>query len=92
MPAGPRDARGSLEHGRFHRTHGRARHHEGDHKLRRGLTLAPLVGIMYFTVCGGTFGIEATFGNDGSGPGLGLLLLFIMPLIFSIPSCSWSTR
>ena len=55
------------------------------HKLRSGLTLAPLVGIMYFTVCGGTFGIEATFGNDGSGPGLGLLLLFIMPLIFSIP-------
>ena len=54
-------------------------------KLKRGLTLAPLVGIMYFTVCGGTFGIEALFGNDGSGPGLGMLLLFIMPLIFSVP-------
>jgi amino acid transporter len=54
-------------------------------KLKRGLTLAPLVGIMYFTVCGGTFGVESLFGNDGSGPGLGLLLLFVVPLIFSVP-------
>ena len=54
-------------------------------KLKRGLTLAPLVGIMYFTVCGGTFGVEALFGNDGSGPGLGLVLLFVIPLIFSVP-------
>ena len=54
-------------------------------KLKRGLTLAPLVGIMYFTVCGGTFGVESLFGNDGSGPGLGLLMLFVVPLIFSVP-------
>ncbi len=56
-----------------------------ERKLKRGLTLLPLVGIIYFTVSGGTFGIEAVFGNDGSGPGLGILLLFIIPLIFSVP-------
>ena len=54
-------------------------------KLKRGLTLAPLVGIIYFTVCGGTFGVEALFGNDGSGPGLGLVMLFVIPVIFSVP-------
>ena len=31
-------------------------------KLKRGLTLLPLFGIIYFTVCGGTFGIEPLFG------------------------------
>jgi amino acid transporter len=55
------------------------------HRLKRGLTLAPLVGIMYFTVSGGTFGVESLFGNDGSGPGLGMLMLFVVPLLFSIP-------
>jgi len=54
-------------------------------KLKRGLTLLPLVGIIYFTVCGGTFGVEALFGNDGSGPGLGIVMLFLIPLIFSVP-------
>jgi hypothetical protein len=27
-------------------------------RLKRGLTLLPLTGIIYFTVCGGTFGLE----------------------------------
>ena len=54
-------------------------------KLKRGLTLLPLVGIIYFTVCGGTFGIEPLIGYDGSGPGLGILMLFIIPFIFSVP-------
>ena len=54
-------------------------------KLKRGLTLLPLVGFIYFTVCGGTFGIESLFGYDGSGPGLGLLMLFVIPIIFSVP-------
>ena len=42
-----------------------------ERKLKRELTLLPLVGIIYFTVCGGTFGIEPLIGYDGSGPGLG---------------------
>jgi amino acid transporter len=55
------------------------------HRLKRGLTLLPLVGIMYFTVSGGTFGVESLFGNDGSGPGLGIVMLFLIPFVFSVP-------
>lgn len=52
-------------------------------KLKRGLTLLPLAGLIYFTVCGGTFGIEPLVGS--SGPGLSLLMMFVIPIIFSIP-------
>jgi amino acid transporter len=52
-------------------------------RLKRGLTLLPLTGIIYFTVCGGTFGIEPLIG--GSGPGLSILLILVTPLIFSVP-------
>jgi amino acid transporter len=52
-------------------------------RLKRGLTLLPLTGIIYFTVCGGTFGIEPLIG--GSGPGLSLVMLLLTPLIFSVP-------
>ena len=37
-------------------------------KLKRELTLLPLFGLIYFTVCGGSFGIEPLVG--WSGPGL----------------------
>jgi len=90
MPAGTRDRGGSLEHGRFQSTRG-ALDITRESTSSARLTLAPLVGIMYFTVCGGTFGIEARSARRVRSR-LGLLLLFIMPLIFSIPSCSWSTR
>lgn len=53
-------------------------------KLKRELTLFPLVGLIYFTVCGGSFGVEPMVG--WSGPGMTLLLLFITPIIFSIPN------
>lgn len=53
-------------------------------KLKRELTVLPLFGLIYFTVCGGSFGSEAMVG--WSGPGMGLLLLIITPLIFSIPN------
>ncbi len=52
-------------------------------RLKRGLTLLPLTGIIYFTVCGGTFGIEPLIG--GSGPGLAILMILLTPLIFSVP-------
>jgi amino acid transporter len=51
--------------------------------LKRSLTLLPLFGIIFFTVCGGTFGIEPLFG---SGAGMALLLICITPLIYSIPN------
>jgi amino acid transporter len=53
-------------------------------RLKRELTLLPLVGIIYFTVCGGSFGIEPLVG--WSGPGLAMLLIVLTPIIFSIPN------
>ncbi len=53
-------------------------------RLKRELTLLPLFGLIYFTVCGGSFGIEPLVG--WSGPGLALVLIVITPLIFSLPN------
>src|SRR5512137_2724817 len=53
-------------------------------KLKRELTLLPLFGLIYFTVCGGAFGAEPMVGY--SGPGMALLLLGLTPIIFSIPN------
>jgi amino acid transporter len=53
-------------------------------KLKRELTLLPLFGLIYFTVCGGSFGAEPLVGL--SGPGLALILFIVTPLVFSIPN------
>ncbi|NTU74815.1 MAG: APC family permease, partial [Anaerolineaceae bacterium] len=53
-------------------------------KLKRELTLLPLFALIYFTVCGGSFGIEPLIGY--SGPGMALILLVVTPLVFSIPN------
>jgi len=53
-------------------------------KLKRELTLLPLFGLIYFTVCGGSFGAEPMVG--WSGPGLAMLLFILTPLFFSIPN------
>jgi amino acid transporter len=53
-------------------------------KLKRELTLLPLFGLIYFTVCGGSFGIEALVG--WSGPGMAMLLIVLTPIFFSIPN------
>ena len=53
-------------------------------KLKRELTLLPLFGLIYFTVCGGSFGVESLISS--SGPGLALLLIGLTPLIFSLPN------
>jgi amino acid transporter len=53
-------------------------------KLKRELTLLPLFGLIYFTVCGGSFGVEPLIGY--SGPGLALLLIALTPFIFSLPN------
>jgi amino acid transporter len=52
--------------------------------LKRSLTLLPLFGILYFTVSGGTFGIESLFSYSGAG--MALLLIVAIPLIYSIPN------
>src|SRR5512140_762073 len=53
-------------------------------KLKRELTLLPLFGLIYFTVCGGSFGVEPLVST--SGPGLTLVLFLVTPLVFSIPN------
>ncbi len=53
-------------------------------KLKRELTLLPLFGLIYFTVCGGSFGAEPMVSL--SGPGLTLILFLATPLLFSIPN------
>lgn len=53
-------------------------------QLKRELTLLPLFGLIYFTVCGGAFGAEPMVG--WSGPGLALALFILTPLVFSIPN------
>ncbi len=58
--------------------------HAETKKLKRELTLLPLFGLIYFTVCGGAFGAESMVG--WSGPGLAILLFFVTPLLFSIPN------
>lgn len=57
---------------------------EESRKLKRELTLLPLFGLIYFTVCGGSFGAEPLVGL--SGPGLALILIIVTPIIFSIPN------
>jgi amino acid transporter len=53
-------------------------------KLKRELTLLPLFGLIYFTVCGGSFGAEPMVG--WSGPGFAILLFILTPILFSIPN------
>lgn len=57
---------------------------EESRKLKRNVTLLPLFGLIYFTVCGGSFGVEPLVGL--SGPGLALILYIVTPLVFSIPN------
>src|SRR5436853_6792791 len=51
--------------------------------LRRTLTTLPLVFILYFSTSGGAFTTETLV--RAVGPGLALLILLIVPLIYSIP-------
>ena len=52
--------------------------------IRRKISLLPLVMILFFTVSGGAYGLEDLIG--ASGPGMGLMLIVITPLIWSLPT------
>ncbi|MFF0394012.1 APC family permease [Kitasatospora sp. NPDC004615] len=47
------------------------------------MSLVPLVALIFFSVSGGAYGIESLFST--SGPGMGILLILIAPLIYSVP-------
>ena len=52
-------------------------------KLRRTLTTLPLVFVMYFNVSGGPFTLESLVARIG--PGLAILILAAVPLVWSLP-------
>jgi amino acid transporter len=52
-------------------------------KLRRALSTVALVFVMFFNVSGGAFTTETLIVSVG--PGLGLLLLILVPLFWSLP-------
>ncbi|MEO5589425.1 MAG: APC family permease [Gemmatimonadaceae bacterium] len=51
--------------------------------LRRTLTTLTLVFVMFFNVSGGAFTTETLIVS--TGPGLGLLILILVPLLWSLP-------
>ena len=51
--------------------------------LRRTLTTVSLVFVMFFNVSGGAFTTESLIMS--TGPGLGLLILILVPLLWSLP-------
>ncbi len=51
--------------------------------LRRTLTTLPLVFVIFFNVSGGAFTLEGLVAE--TGPGLALLLLLVIPLVWSLP-------
>lgn len=49
----------------------------------RRLNFVALVGVIFFTVCGGAFGIEPLFGKLGAG--WAIVLIVVTPLFWSVP-------
>ena len=49
----------------------------------RRVRLMPLVALIYFSVSGGAYGLESLFSS--SGPGIGILLILVTPVLYSIP-------
>jgi amino acid transporter len=54
------------------------------HVVKRQLTLLPLVGLMFFTVSGGAYGLEDVI--SASGPGMAIVLIVVTPIIWSLPA------
>ncbi|HEV8441559.1 MAG TPA: APC family permease [Methylomirabilota bacterium] len=54
-------------------------------RLRRELGFLSLLAVLFFNVSGGPYGIEDAVGVFG--PGLVLLLLLVVPVVWSLPIC-----
>ena len=52
--------------------------------VKRQLTLLPLIGLMFFTVSGGAYGLEDVV--SASAPGMAIVLILVTPLIWSVPA------
>ena len=53
------------------------------HRELRHISLAPFVAVLYAYCAGGPFGFEAMVST--SGPGLSLIFILVVPLLFSVP-------
>src|SRR5512146_2905706 len=53
------------------------------HRELRHISLAPFVALLYAYCAGGPFGFEAMVST--SGPGLSLIFILVVPLLFSVP-------
>ena len=51
--------------------------------VTRKLGLGAIVGIIFFSVSGGPYGLEDVIGSSGAG--MGLLLIILTPIIYSLP-------
>lgn len=56
----------------------------------RQVALLPLVAIIFFSVSGGAYSLEALV--SASGPGLALLLLVLVPVVYGIPIAAITTE
>lgn len=56
----------------------------------RRVGLLPLVGLIFFSVSGGPFGLEPAISE--SGPGLAVLLVLVIPVLFGVPSALMSAE
>ncbi len=52
--------------------------------LKRALGLGAVVGLIYFSISGGPYGLEGVIGESGAG--MGLLLIVVTPVLVSLPS------
>ncbi len=51
-------------------------------RMKRSLTLTAIVSIIFFNVSGGPYGLESVLKD---GPGLAMLLIVLVPLLYSAP-------
>ncbi|MGW5697321.1 amino acid permease, partial [Streptomyces asiaticus] len=58
--------------------------------LTRQIAFLPLVGVIFFNVSGGAYSLEEMISS--TGPGLGILLLLLVPLVYGIPIAAITTE
>lgn len=59
-------------------------------RVVRQIAFLPLIGIIFFSVSGGAYSLEALISS--SGPGLALLLIAVVPIIYGIPIAAITTE
>ncbi len=55
------------------------------HVVRRRVGVFAVVGLIYFSVSGGPYGLEESISS--AGPGMTMLMLLLIPVVFAVP-CS----